>query len=328
MLGIIIPVYNRADDLRMALKSLVAQTKNRFIVFVIDDASTDHNIKSVCDEFKSLHIQYSRLPINGGPGIARNYGLFLAEKMRIDSVMFLDSDDMLTPNTVERLSYELNHTKCDLIVSDIVVEHKYSPDNLIEGPHALTWTHGKIYRMSFLKQNNIHFPDSFKTNEDLAFNLCVYNAIDKEKRKYIPQQLYIWRDNKKSITRNNSEQTLACNGLDYINAIFYYYQYCISNNQKMSRPDNIINCYTYYQLSKERDGKVPLDIIGKLINMLTDTHIQDQLKDRSIWYNLKINNYEIDNKKFYFFKQSLYDWLEMCGFNFSVLGEVNENIYS
>jgi hypothetical protein len=37
------------------------------------------------------------------------------------------------------------------------------------------WTHGKIYRVSFLRQHNIFFPE-LRTNEDLAFNFIAFHV--------------------------------------------------------------------------------------------------------------------------------------------------------
>ena len=319
MLGVIIPVYNRPDNLRMALKSLELQTKDRFFTIVVDDCS-EENIKEVCNEFNSLHLKYIRLNKNSGPGAARQIGLNFAYKINLDSIIFLDSDDRLCPNAVERLSYELNHSKSNLIVSDIITEHKNKPDFLKEGINSMTWLHGKIYRTSFLQKNNICFPIDFKTNEDLAFNLCVYNAIEDEDKKYIPQQLYLWRDDNDSITHNN-ELASICNGIDFINAVYFYFNYCKNNMQPIKKPNILLECYYYYQLTLIRDNNITEEVDEKLKEMFSHYMFIIPLSNRDNWYNLWTNNFAIYEKKFYFFKETLYDWLNRLEFDFSILGE-------
>jgi len=61
--------------------------------------------------------------------------------------------------------------------------------------------HGKMYKRSFLLNNNIRFNDTY-TNEDCGFNhlcyICGANYIE------LPKTTYIWRNNENSITRTNT----------------------------------------------------------------------------------------------------------------------------
>ncbi len=87
-ISVIIPVYNRPDELEELLHSLTAQTDQRFDVVVIDDGSTDKSDKIV-DQFQdSLSIQYCYKE-NSGPGDSRNFG---CEKASSDFFVFFDSD--------------------------------------------------------------------------------------------------------------------------------------------------------------------------------------------------------------------------------------------
>ena len=76
--SLIIPVYNRPEDIREVLNGLVAQTYTDFEVIVVESGST---IKSdqVVNEFKDrLTISYF-LKGNDGQGFSRNYGLARAK---------------------------------------------------------------------------------------------------------------------------------------------------------------------------------------------------------------------------------------------------------
>lgn len=93
--SVVIPTFNRANLLREALASLVAQRFPDFETIVIDDGSED-DIESVTRAC-GLPAQYFRQP-NSGPGAARNLALRHA---RGQYVTFLDSDDIWFPWTLE-----------------------------------------------------------------------------------------------------------------------------------------------------------------------------------------------------------------------------------
>lgn len=90
--SVIIPVYNRANVLRWAIESVLAQTEQDFEIIVVDDGSSD-NPQIVIDRIVDPRIHYER-QLNGGGGSARNKGIDLA---RGQFVAFLDSDDIFLP---------------------------------------------------------------------------------------------------------------------------------------------------------------------------------------------------------------------------------------
>jgi hypothetical protein len=95
LVSTIIPVHNRADLLREAVASVLAQTHRPIEIVIVDDGSTD-DTAAVAHELAEAHDE----PIvvihqaNAGPGAARQRGLERAEGAYIQ---FLDSDDLLLP---------------------------------------------------------------------------------------------------------------------------------------------------------------------------------------------------------------------------------------
>lgn len=86
--SIIIPVYNRPDEVDELLYSLTLQQYTHFEAIVVEDGSTVP-CKDVVDKYASrLDIRYFAKP-NSGPGQSRNYG---AERSRGDYLLILDSD--------------------------------------------------------------------------------------------------------------------------------------------------------------------------------------------------------------------------------------------
>lgn len=96
-ISIIIPLYNRADLVKRALDSCVSQSFTDWEAIVVDDASTDASRAAVA-KFKDPRIKMIGLEENSGQCVARNAGAALATA---EWLLFLDSDDELTPGALE-----------------------------------------------------------------------------------------------------------------------------------------------------------------------------------------------------------------------------------
>jgi len=102
MISVIIPNYNGAKFLREAIDSALDQQGVELEVIVIDDGSIDDSreiIESYGDKIRTI-FQH-----NQGACTARNAGLAIA---RGESVLFLDSDDLLYPDALQGMSLELD----------------------------------------------------------------------------------------------------------------------------------------------------------------------------------------------------------------------------
>lgn len=96
-ISVIIPVYNRANLLKRALKSIECQTLMPAEVIIVDDGSTQ-DLRFVLQDYKRLPLTYHRLPENLGAAAARNAGIKLA---KYEIIAFLDSDDEWLPRKLE-----------------------------------------------------------------------------------------------------------------------------------------------------------------------------------------------------------------------------------
>ena len=107
--SVIIPVFNRPDEVEELLESLTTQTVGDFEVVVVEDGSQTP-CREVIDRYiDRLDIAYYMKP-NGGPGPARNYG---AERAKGDYLIILDSDCVLPPTYFEAIDRELAERPCD-----------------------------------------------------------------------------------------------------------------------------------------------------------------------------------------------------------------------
>lgn len=102
-ISIIIPVYNRPEEIEELLKSLVHQTNGDFEVIIVEDGSTVTCEKEIAGYSKELNINYYYKD-NSGPGQSRNYGY---EKAKGNYCIFLDSDCVLPVQYVETVRKSL-----------------------------------------------------------------------------------------------------------------------------------------------------------------------------------------------------------------------------
>ena len=107
--SIIVPVFNRPQEVAELLHSLSQQTCRDFEAIIVEDGS-EVTCREVCDHFANrLDIHYY-VKENGGPGAARNYG---AEHATGEYFIVLDSDVVLPPGYLAAITAELEERPCD-----------------------------------------------------------------------------------------------------------------------------------------------------------------------------------------------------------------------
>lgn len=110
LVSICIPTYNRKDYLKQALVSVFAQTYKDYEVVVVDDGSTDGTGEMI--KQAGYDVRYHWQP-NTGDAAARNR---LVELARGQFISFLDSDDLLIPDAVERMMAVMDAQSEEVVV--------------------------------------------------------------------------------------------------------------------------------------------------------------------------------------------------------------------
>ncbi len=110
---VIVPLYNVEDYVGECLESLVRQTFDGWEAICVDDVSTDNTLAAARETAgEDKRFVFVERAENGGLSAARNSGLDAA---RGDFVMFLDSDDYLADDALERLLGAADAFGADLV---------------------------------------------------------------------------------------------------------------------------------------------------------------------------------------------------------------------
>ena len=106
--SIIVPVFNRPDEVDELLESLCSQTLKDFEVIIVEDGSTKP-CKDVCDKYAGILDLHYYLKENSGPGQSRNYG---AERAQGEWLIVLDSDVVLPNRYLESVECGVQSVEC------------------------------------------------------------------------------------------------------------------------------------------------------------------------------------------------------------------------
>ncbi len=107
--SLIIPVYNRPDEVDELLQSLLNQTLKDFEVIIVEDGSQTP-CGTVCERYADRLTLHYFMKENSGPGQSRNYGV---ERATGDYAIILDSDVVLPDGYLQAVDDELRREPCD-----------------------------------------------------------------------------------------------------------------------------------------------------------------------------------------------------------------------
>jgi len=112
LVSVVLPCFNQGQYLPDAISSILSQTYRNFEIVLIDDGSTDQTreVASRYDKVRYVYQKNSGLPAARNVGTRESAGLFL---------VYLDADDVLTPNALEiGVNDLLAHPECAFVSGD------------------------------------------------------------------------------------------------------------------------------------------------------------------------------------------------------------------
>ncbi|MBW4028564.1 MAG: glycosyltransferase family 2 protein [Acidobacteria bacterium] len=206
--SVIIPCYNGAHHVAIAIDSVLSQTMHDLEVIVVDDGSTDDTARVVELYRSDLRVRCLYQKNRGLPG-ARNAGALAS---RAEFLAFLDADDRLAPQALEVMLDHLNETHAAWCLIDII---RRTPEGaelqktvLPEGDIV----HG-ILRDDFIRRAMFFDREAFcsvgmydedmKNREDWDINIRM--IASGMAFAYVPQALYFYTWRPQSITVNRAK---------------------------------------------------------------------------------------------------------------------------
>lgn len=206
--SIIVPVYKAEKYLNRCVDSILAQTFTDWECFLVDDGSPDHSGR-ICDEYAARDARIQAIhKENGGVSSARNVAL---EKIAGKWLTFVDSDDSLYPNALQKWVEVAEQNNLDLIQCHYNREYQegqismeetevLSATQYAELEKWITSVWGTLFKASIIIDHNIRFDENVRLGEDQLF---LFNHMQYCKRiKLIGDVLYFYRDNDQSAVNN------------------------------------------------------------------------------------------------------------------------------
>lgn len=208
MISIVIPLYNVEKYVIECLDSISNQTYKDFELIIVNDGSTDRSSNIVQEYMKSGSMKIKLLhQKNAGVSAARNRGLDEAEG---DYICFIDPDDMVAPNYLEKMVNTFEGNKCDLVICGF----KSVPENLSIDEYTFSQQEIEVFdsyealkkflyhevvsgvcfimvRKELLDKGKLRFTEGYRYSEDLEMiwkMLACSNTVAYDKT-----QLYLYR---------------------------------------------------------------------------------------------------------------------------------------
>jgi glycosyltransferase involved in cell wall biosynthesis len=199
LVSVLMPLFNAADTLPLALASLQAQTFQNWECIIVDDGSSDDPatvVANLCD----ARIRFHRLERNSGRGYARQYALEIA---RGSYIAFLDGDDWIYPTKL-REQVDLLTAQSDIaVVSTGMAISNQNGDLTGIRNTGFGETNAILSRLSMPPvafapsmmraelARETGFDPSFPISEDVDFLL---RALLGKRYTVLPDPLYVYRE--------------------------------------------------------------------------------------------------------------------------------------
>lgn len=277
-ISFIIPVFDvDTNDLIQCINSITSQKLLEYEILIINDGSKskeiDRTCKKMADSNKNIKYYYQN---NSGSAVARNTGL---NNSSGDYIMFIDADDMLVNDVVEKI-YAVTRrvNKFDIIIfdysywdlsneniqslqipnnytdkkKDIMSNILYYPNKVNDFMFGSIWA--KLFSKKFLENNGILFEPELRKAQDRRFMMDV--VYHSNTILYYPIYTYKYRTNNNSI----------CHRMNY-NMIDYYKKLYIS----------LVNFKNKYNLDDDVYKFLEYNIINELLP-LSVFHIDNKKK--------------------------------------------------
>lgn len=247
MISIIVPLYNCQDYIEKCLVSIINQSYKNIEVIIINDGSTDDSLLKI----NKIVQEDTRIRVitrdNGGLSAARNAGI---EQSTGDYLMFVDADDELLEDAIEKLYNAILKNEADAAVGSISVVYethselqesdkyyytvryqgaKIANDTLINDFHCSSCA--VLFKKNIIEKNQLRFPVGL-VYED-AFWHWIYFTLCKT-IAFVKEPVYRYYRHKKSIMSSTFEQAEGI-AIQHIYIVEQIFDFWAQRNELSSR---------------------------------------------------------------------------------------------
>ena len=200
--SVVVPVHNAERFIERAVESVLGQSYRDIELLLVDDGSSDTSADR-CSAYASNDSRVSVITQeNRGPAAARNTGIDNASG---DFIFFLDADDYLEPETLEKLIACHHKYQPDLVMANFrklevdgrIIDQRavFSPDNIefdgwikalsaadirdyvrhffkYPSNHPISYCWARLYKRSIIEREMLRFDETMRLFEDFVFNLA------------------------------------------------------------------------------------------------------------------------------------------------------------
>lgn len=286
LVSVIIPTYNRAVFLKKTFMSVIEQTYRPLECIIVDDGSTDNTKEVLAELFNTSYSDCVCRVIfkeNSGAPAARNMGTLASYG---EFIQYLDSDDILYPDKIEKQAAFFNeHKNCDGVFGDWEAGTEYDKElvTVYKDDDMLTQMFaGKcIVNFSFLMRRSIvksigRWDETIRRNQEIDFH--ARGILEGARFHYLPGNTGWWR--------MHADDRIA-NKTSLISVIHFYkkWQNILSRRHLFSNKikQGIINNYLWFLNQYAGYPAHEMQAVAKEIYLLNPRHqIFSSLKFRAV----------------------------------------------
>ena len=265
--SVIVAAYNIEKYIARCLDSILNQTYKNLEIIVVNDGSSD-NTGEIIDKYSEKDIRIKVIhKENSGVSSARNKGLDMSTG---DYIGFVDGDDTIEPDMYELLvsnainyTADISHCGYKLIEGQeeilmhgtnqiIIQDRKKGILDLLDGSMVEPGIWNKVFKRSIIE--GIRLDESIKINEDLLFNMLLFNKSSKSVFHDVTKYNYIKRDESATTSSLNNIRKITDprNVYNKILEIFKNEEEILPYAKKMNIDRNI-NLYNILTLEGDID---------------------------------------------------------------------------
>lgn len=282
--SVIIPVYNKEENVGRAIQSVLSQSYEDFELIVVCDPSTDRSYEEVC-KFKDKRMSvFSRTTPGPGGYAARNLGI---EKAKADWITFLDADDEWFPDRLQSHRNIIDQVDCSVVCSswqDIYDDGSKSP--------PLPRVDQRLSALEFFKIYSSE-PRVINTNT-ISCKKSIFDAVGGFPAGHYKRggDVYTWLkvvEYSGYIYRNTAEVS-----------IYHKEDSTVTKNHRPDLDNNAV-----YDMCRELSAKNSLSFSGVFyLWKISNRHIRYGLVDR-----VKVGDFKLSDLRFYRFVVSPFDYM-------------------